>query len=241
MTGELYVGTRPASIFKSLDSAKAGAISTGSARWRGQGLDLRTPPYYPHVKGIGLARGNPNVILGAIEEGWLVRSTDGGASWANLTDGPEFNSHTISAMPDNENVLISTSGKGVFRSEDGGDHFAPANNGLHSQYLAQLAFHPDEPRLLFTAGAEAAAPAIARSRPEGCRSLSQQKPGTELAGAEGRPAQRHAGRAARRAPRRHRRARLGHGGDAGRRALAQPRPWASRSPRWRRGCRRCSA
>lgn len=169
VTGELYVGTRPASIFKSTDYGESWSNFDGLHALEGtKDWTWPHPPYYPHVKGIGLARGNPNLILGAIEEGWLVRSTDGGASWANLTDGPEFNSHTISAMPDNENVLISTSGKGVYRSEDGGDHFAPANTGLHSRYLAQLAFHPDEPRLLFTAGAEVPPPQW--RRPEGCRS-----------------------------------------------------------------------
>ena len=102
------------------------------------------------------------------EEGWLARSTDGGATWTNLRDGPEFDSHTVYSMPDDEKVLISTSGKGAYRSEDGGDHFTPANDGLHSRYLAQVAFHPDAPQVLFTAGAEVPPPRWRRA--EGCRS-----------------------------------------------------------------------
>jgi photosystem II stability/assembly factor-like uncharacterized protein len=169
VTGDLYAGTRPASIFKSSDYGESwtnfDTLHTldGMEHWT-----FPHAPFFPHVKAIGLAPGNPKLILGAIEEGWLVRSTDAGASWANLSDGPEFDSHTVYAMPDNERVLVSTSGKGVYRSEDGGDHFTPANDGLHSRYLAQLAFHPDAPQILFTAGAELPPPGW--RRPEGCRS-----------------------------------------------------------------------
>jgi photosystem II stability/assembly factor-like uncharacterized protein len=169
VTGELYAGTRPASIFKSSDYGESwtnfDALHTleGTKDWT-----WPHPPYYPHMKGIGLSRSEPNVILGAIEEGWLVRSIDGGASWTNLTEGTEFDSHTVNVMPDNAKALISTSGKGIYRSEDGGDHFVAANDGIHSRYLAQLAFHPDDPALLFTAGAEVPPPRW--RRPEGCRS-----------------------------------------------------------------------
>ena len=169
VTGELYVGTRPASIFKSADYGESWSNCDGLHALEGtKDWTWPHPPYYPHLKGIGLSRTDPKLILGAIEEGWLVRSTDGGTTWANLTDGTELDSHTVNVMPDNSKVLISTSGTGVYRSEDGGDHFVPANNGIDSRYLAQLAFHPAAPAMLFTAGAEVPPPLW--RRPEGCRS-----------------------------------------------------------------------
>ena len=168
-TGELYVGTRPASIFKSSDSGETWSnFDALHALKEMEHWTFPNAPFFPHVKAIGLSAGNPNLILGAIEEGWLARSTDGGATWTNLRDGPEFDSHTVYSMPDDEKVLISTSGKGAYRSEDGGDHFTPANDGLHSRYLAQVAFHPDAPQVLFTAGAEVPPPRWRRA--EGCRS-----------------------------------------------------------------------
>ena len=168
-TGELYAGTRPASIFKSSDYGETWSNLDALHTLREMhDWTFPNPPYFPHVKAIGLAPANPQLILGAIEEGWLVRSSDGGASWANLRAGTEFDSHTVYAMPDNEKVLVSTSGKGVYRSEDGGEHFTPANDGLNSRYLAQIAVHPDAPQILFTAGAEVPPPKW--RRPEGCRS-----------------------------------------------------------------------
>jgi photosystem II stability/assembly factor-like uncharacterized protein len=169
LTGELYAGTRPASIFKSTDYGETWTNLDGLHTLGGmEHWTFPHAPFFPHVKAIGLANGDPKLVLGAIEEGWLVRSTDGGASWVNLTAGPEFDSHTVYAMPDNEKVLVSSSGKGVYRSEDGGDHFVPANEGLHSRYLAQIAVHPEKPKVLFTAGAEVPPPGW--RRPEGARS-----------------------------------------------------------------------
>jgi photosystem II stability/assembly factor-like uncharacterized protein len=169
VTGELYAGTRPAAIFRSSDYGASWSNLEGMLALE-ESIDWTWPhpPHYPHVKDIGLSRTEPKIILGAIEEGWLVRSTDGGKSWDNLKAGTEFDSHTVKVMPDNPKVLISTSGQGAYRSEDGGDHFVPANDGMRSRYLAHLAFHPAEPNLLFTAGAEVPPPEW--RRPEGCRS-----------------------------------------------------------------------
>jgi hypothetical protein len=56
-------------------------------------------------------------------------------------------------MPDNPNVVISASGNGIVRSEDLGDHFVPAMEGLTREYVAQIAFHESAPNVLFTAAA----------------------------------------------------------------------------------------
>lgn len=168
-TGELYAGTRPASIFRSSDYGESWTnFDKLHALKETKDWTWPNPPHYPHVRHIGLAKDDPKVILGAVEEGWLVRSTDGGESWANLKDGTEYDAHTVYVMPDNPKVVLSTSGKGAWRSNDGGDHFSDANAGLRSRYLAHLAFHPAAPRTLFTAGAEVPPPKW--RRPEGCRS-----------------------------------------------------------------------
>lgn len=153
-TGELYVGTGPSSVFKSADG---GDNWTDCAQLRTlpetKEWTFPNPPHVSHVKGLALSAGEPRVIFGAIEEGWLVRSRDGGKTWRNIKDGTEFDSHSVAIMPDDSSVVISTSGTGVYRSVDGGNRFAESNDGLDHRYLAQLVVHPARPQVVYTAAA----------------------------------------------------------------------------------------
>jgi photosystem II stability/assembly factor-like uncharacterized protein len=126
------------------------------------------PPHIPHVKHISLRAEDPADILAAVEEGWLIRSRDGGATWQNLTEGTEFDSHTAYFMPDNPRVIVSTSGSGVYRSEDGGTSFSASDTGLDRRYMAHLVVNTSKPRTVFTAAASVPPPGW--SRPEGARS-----------------------------------------------------------------------
>ncbi|MBV8151997.1 MAG: hypothetical protein JOY59_10605, partial [Candidatus Eremiobacteraeota bacterium] len=168
-TGELYLGTGPAAVFKSTDFGDRWTFCEGLHRLpETKDWTFPNPPHIAHVKGLALSRTDPNVVLGAIEEGWLIRSTDGGATWKTLKSGPDFDSHTVRVMADNPRVLLSTSGNGIYRSEDLGDHFAPATEGLTRMYVAQIVAHDAEPQVLFTAAAEVPPPHW--RRPEGANS-----------------------------------------------------------------------
>lgn len=162
-TGDLYVGTEPACIFRSTDDGDSWTELESLRRlptrkdWTFPG-----PPYVAHVRGIGLSAADPGVVFGAIEEGWLVRSTDGGESWVNVKDGAEFDSHTVIVLPGDPGAVLSASGKGLYRSADGGVSFTDANAGIAHPYLIGVAAHPDRPDRLFTAGAEAPPPGWGR-------------------------------------------------------------------------------
>jgi photosystem II stability/assembly factor-like uncharacterized protein len=165
-TGDLWAGVSPAGIFKSTDRG---------AHWREcetiQRLPRRAewsfppPPHTPHVKHIDLRPDDPDDVIAAVEEGWLIRTTDGGATWTNLDNGSEFDSHTAYFMPDSHGVIVSTSGSGVYRSQDDGASFVPSDAGLDRRYMAHLVVHPRQPRVVFTAAA--AVPPPGWSRPEG--------------------------------------------------------------------------
>jgi photosystem II stability/assembly factor-like uncharacterized protein len=168
-TGELWAGTSPASIFHSSDRGEHWEECEAVRRLpRVPDWTFPQPPHIPHVKHISLRADDPADILAAVEEGWLIRSRDGGATWSNLTEGTEFDSHTAYFMPDDARVIISTSGSGVYRSEDGGSSFAESGAGMDRHYMAHLAVHPSRPRVVFTAAASVPPPGW--SRPEGARS-----------------------------------------------------------------------
>jgi hypothetical protein len=167
--GLLYAGTGPASVYRSED---------GGENWE----DLRSlktmhemidwtfpmPPYVPHVKHLSISPNDPKIILGAVEEGWIIQSRDAGKTWRNLKNGTEFDAHTVVAFPDSERIVM-TSGQGAMLSEDGGESFSVCNEGINRRYLAHVCYHPERPDRLFTAGAEGY-PGLWRKRPEGALS-----------------------------------------------------------------------
>jgi photosystem II stability/assembly factor-like uncharacterized protein len=165
-TAELFVGTGPSSVFK---SANRGDHWLDCERLRDlpETIDwtFPRPPHVSHVKGLALRADDPMVIFGAIEEGWVVRSQDGGTSWKNIKEGVEFDAHSVAVMTDNPEVVIATSGQGVFKSTNGGASFVESSHGLDCRYMAQLVCHPARPNVLFSAAA--AVPPPLWRRPEG--------------------------------------------------------------------------
>ncbi len=168
VSGALYAGTEPACIFRSTDGGDSWVELEALRRLRTRrDWTFPGPPHVAHVRGIGLSPCDPDVIFGAVEEGWVVRSRDGGETWVNIKDGTEFDSHTVTVLPDGSGTVIAASGKGLYRSTDGGETFTQSDAGISHPYLINVAVHPQRPRVLFTAGAEVSPPGW--RRPEGAR------------------------------------------------------------------------
>jgi photosystem II stability/assembly factor-like uncharacterized protein len=155
LTGTLYLGTGPAAIFISNDRGEHWSFCENvhalpeTIEWT-----FPNPPHIAHVKGLGLSPADPNIILGAIEEGYFIRSRDGGATWTTLKSGTWIDAHTIAVMPDKPNVIVASTGRGIFRSEDGGDTFVQSTGSIERRYCYGIVVHPEAPATLFTAGAD---------------------------------------------------------------------------------------
>jgi photosystem II stability/assembly factor-like uncharacterized protein len=112
-------------------------------------------PNVPHIsrmKSLDVSPAAPETIFGAIEEGWCVVTRDGGASWEQI-DTVDHDGHMIRIMSDNPNVIITTTGKGMFRSTDGGHTWAEANEGLEGNVYtpSHLLTDPRDANVLVTA------------------------------------------------------------------------------------------
>ena len=117
---------------------------------------------------------DPDTVYAGVEDAALFRSTDGGATWAELAglrghgSGPHWTPgaggmglHTIILDPkDAKRLFIAISAAGAFRSDDAGVSWKPINKGLHSQYIPEptaevghcvhrIAMHPSRPKTLF--------------------------------------------------------------------------------------------
>lgn len=153
LTGELYAGTGPVAIFRSRDGAehweeiKELRNAPGRADWF-----LHLAPYFARVRTISLAPQDPNIIFSAIEEGWIIRSLDGGKSWENLRDSVGHDCHVTALSPDNPKRVLTASFQGVFLSEDAGDTFAK-NEQFDTNYVTELKIHPSTSNRVYGTGA----------------------------------------------------------------------------------------
>src|SRR5262245_22981034 len=117
---------------------------------------------------------DPDSVYAGVEDAALFRTTDGGSSWSEVPglrqhgSGPAWQPgaggmclHTILLDPkDSARLLVAISAAGVFRSQDGGVTWVPANRGLKSEGIPdsdaevghcvhRLAMHPSRPDVLF--------------------------------------------------------------------------------------------
>jgi photosystem II stability/assembly factor-like uncharacterized protein len=118
--------------------------------------------------------GDPDTVYAGVEDAALFRTTDGGASWHELSGlrthgtGSSWQPgaggmclHTIILDPsDPQRIYTAISAAGAFRSDDGGTSWKPINKGLRSEQLPdrdaevghcvhRLAMHPSRPSTLF--------------------------------------------------------------------------------------------
>ncbi|MEE9562705.1 MAG: glycosyl hydrolase, partial [Thermoanaerobaculia bacterium] len=128
---------------------------------RAGAVDLAMSPGNPRIlfAGIWEAERKPWTMLSGGEEGGLYRSTDGGDTWEELTEGlPDGMTGRIgvtvsAANPDRVWALIEAEEGGLFRSEDGGDTFNLINSDRNFRQRAWYYTHvfadPRDPETVY--------------------------------------------------------------------------------------------
>lgn len=175
-TGVLYAGTSPAGVFRSDDRGETWTAC--DSLWQlpsTRGWHGPVAPYISRMKDLAVSDDDPDLVIGAIEEGWLVRSSDGGATWEQVDQAVPHDSHSVRFVPGAPATVVLGSQDGMFRSTDNGRTWSSANEGLDGRRYtpAPLVTHGARPGVLFCSVA-AVGPGDWR-RPEGgdaafCRS-----------------------------------------------------------------------
>ena len=127
----------PDVIFAGYESSEIYRSDDGGDHWAQLPVSVR----FPEVTvgpGANLAKrvlmmsasvADPNELYGAIEVGGIIRSTDGGDHWENLSHGQYINDdpvdmHGVLASSFRPGTVLSIGRAGMFRSDDRGDHWS---------------------------------------------------------------------------------------------------------------------
>jgi photosystem II stability/assembly factor-like uncharacterized protein len=89
------------------------------------------------------------VLLVGIELGGLMRSTDGGKTWADHRPGAQRDVHSLAWHPRVEGRAYEAGGGGAAWSDDCGETWHPADEGRDRHYTWSVAVDPDDPDLWY--------------------------------------------------------------------------------------------
>lgn len=156
----LYAGTQPASMFRSEDYGRSWTELPGIKEAQGhEKWSFPSPPHDAHVKTMTFDPRDPNVIYAAVEQGALLKTADGGATWRELddyskpTDWTYRDIHLVVVHPANSAELFMSTGMGVYHSLDAGETWKLViDNSFRIGYPDHLIVSPLDGDTMFIAG-----------------------------------------------------------------------------------------
>jgi hypothetical protein len=148
--GAVYAGTEPSALYRSDDRGET---------WRELENLLELPsrptwsfpprPWTSHVRWIAPSPHDADVILVGIELGGLMRSADGGETWADHRLGAQPDVHSLAWHPQVVGRAYEAGGGGAAWSDDGGETWHAADEGRDRNYTWSVAVDPDDPELWY--------------------------------------------------------------------------------------------
>lgn len=146
--GAVYVGTEMSALYRSEDGGDSFRELTAL-----QEIPSRPEWSYPpkpdthHVHQILLDPHEPGTILAGIELGGIMRSVDGGRSWADHSYPADYDPHTLLAHPDAPGRVYEGGGASYCESRDGGASWNRDITGIPDEvrYFYSLAVDPGDP------------------------------------------------------------------------------------------------
>lgn len=157
----LYLGTEPVGLFRSRDEGRhweeLPSIKTvpGHEKW-----SFPPPPHFAHTKDIAFDPRYPATLYVAIEQGALLKTTDGGESWTELGEFSRPDDewykdvHRLVCLRDNPDELYLLTGIGLYCSYDAGQTWdRRTDSKFRIGYPDQLIVSPIDDRVMLMSGA----------------------------------------------------------------------------------------
>jgi photosystem II stability/assembly factor-like uncharacterized protein len=134
----VFAGTHGGGLYRSTDAGhswqRVATAHGGPTSHRGVPNSLST---------IAIDPDNPNTIYAGSVNNGILKSTDGGTTWATMNTGvTSLDITTLAIDPHNSQTLFASTQGGVFRSSNGGTNWEPYNHGLPGGGVAAFAIDP---------------------------------------------------------------------------------------------------
>ncbi|HEX2226424.1 MAG TPA: hypothetical protein VHM64_04740 [Candidatus Binatia bacterium] len=143
----VYMGIGPVRLFRSEDSGKSwealdGMLNFGpevKRKWdvpeRLRGVE------FPHVRHILVHPEDQNMLWVLLEHGGVLLSKDQGKTWYDRSAGIDYvDMHYIQNFPGSKDRYYVSSARGFFRSDNAGEHWRRAENGMPWAYTEMFSY-----------------------------------------------------------------------------------------------------
>jgi photosystem II stability/assembly factor-like uncharacterized protein len=142
--GAVYAGCEPSALYVCRDGAAWEELAALRELPSAPTWSFPPRPWTSHVRWIAPSPHDAGLVLVGIELGGLMRTTDGGETWADHRPGAQRDVHTLAWHPAKPGRAYEAAGGGAAWSRDGGDSWEPADAGRDRHYTWALAVDPGD-------------------------------------------------------------------------------------------------
>jgi photosystem II stability/assembly factor-like uncharacterized protein len=140
----VYAGTEPVHLYRSEDGGDHWEELAGLQDQPDEVRKKWWTPYPPatgHIRYIFVHPDDPSILKLCLEHGGVLRSFDRGATWEDVSEGIEYlDMHMVKSFPHRTDRYYCSSARGFYTSEDPGDGWVRAENGLTWNYTHDFLF-----------------------------------------------------------------------------------------------------
>ncbi|MFQ5940326.1 MAG: WD40/YVTN/BNR-like repeat-containing protein [Nitrososphaerales archaeon] len=146
----VYAGIEPAKLFLSLDQCKSwhelkslqniDSVKEWHSPWGPP--DLNSVVFHP--------RDHRQIYVG-IEVGGVMRSTDEGANWTEVSNGLNKDIHCLAINYFNPKIIFAATGGGIYRTVSAGELWTEIGHEIDLKYAVSVAIHPRKPHITYLA------------------------------------------------------------------------------------------
>jgi photosystem II stability/assembly factor-like uncharacterized protein len=140
--GALYAGCEPSALYVRRDGEPWRELPALRELPSAPTWSFPPRPWTSHVRWVAPSPHDAGVVLVGIELGGLMRTSDGGETWADHRPGAQRDVHALAWHPTEPGRAYEAAGGGAACSRDGGETWEPADEGRDRHYTWALAVDP---------------------------------------------------------------------------------------------------